>query len=153
MLYTIKDSIEVPISLKEAWDFFSNAENLELITPPSLAIKITCESKSKIHAGQIISYQVSPFLGIPLLWVTEITHLSEGHFFIDEQRVGPYRMWHHRHSFKETENGTLIEDVVDYVLPLGYLGDLIHFLFVKKQVTNIFSYRKLALQKRFSSKG
>lgn len=102
-----------------------------------------------MYAGQIITYRVSPVLGIPLFWMTEITHVREGEYFVDEQRKGPYAMWHHQHFFKPIPGGVEMTDIVNYELPLGILGDIAHLLFVKKQVEGIFEYRVKALEDRF----
>lgn len=102
-----------------------------------------------MYAGMIIAYKVHPILGIPITWVTEITHLKNLEYFVDEQRSGPYRMWHHQHIFREIHGGTLIEDIVDYILPLGPLGDAAHALFVGRQLQEIFDYREAWLADQF----
>ncbi len=150
MIYLLKDTIELPISLAQAWAFFSNPQNLSVITPPELGFKITSEVASEIYAGQIITYTVSPIFGIPMEWVTEITYLENQRYFVDEQRIGPYRMWHHQHRFKEGPGGTMVEDIVHYAMPYGMLGKMIHALVVRKQLQGIFKYRKQVLQSMFS---
>ena len=149
MIHRLKRSIELPISLDEAWPFFSNPNNLTILTPPELGMKITSEPATDTYAGQIITYTVSPILGILTLWVTEITHVNKPNFFVDEQRVGPYRMWHHQHRFNETVNGTTVEDIVDYIMPFGPLGDIIHALYVKQKLDKIFDYRNEILKDHF----
>ena len=128
--------------MDEAWDFFSSPANLQKITPEKLGFKIVSKHHGeKMYAGQIIEYYVKPLFGIPLYWMTEITHVVDKKYFIDEQRFGPYSMWHHQHHFKETPDGVEMTDIVHYKLPLGILGDLANYLFVKKQLKGIFDYR------------
>lgn len=136
--------------LKEAWAFFSNPKNLPEITPPDLNFKLTCSAPEVMYPGLIISYRVSPFCGIPVTWVTEITHIIEGSYFVDEQRVGPYRMWHHEHHFRAHEDGVEMIDQVHYVLPFGILGEAVHRLLVRSRVEEIFNFREKALVERFS---
>jgi ligand-binding SRPBCC domain-containing protein len=102
-----------------------------------------------MYPGQIIEYTVKPVLGIPLYWMTEITHVEDHKYFVDEQRFGPYSMWHHQHHFKEIEGGVEMTDIVHYKLPLGILGDIAHALFVKAQLTHIFDYRFVAVDKKY----
>lgn len=131
----------LPISVDEAWDFFSSPQNLKKITPSYLGFEITSGTPKKMYAGMFISYIVRPVLGIPLQWKTEITEVKDKEYFIDEQRVGPYKLWRHKHIFEATDSGVIMEDIVDYILPLGILGRLAHSLFVKKQLNDIFNYR------------
>jgi len=115
-----------------------------------MGFKITSELKNKkMYPGLIISYIVKPILGIPLTWVTEITEVSEGKYFIDEQRVGPYRIWHHEHHFREIDGGVEMTDLLYYRLPLGFLGKIINSLYVRKKVNGIFNYRATVLNKLF----
>ena len=148
-IYTLQIQQELPISLKEAWEFFSIPANLSKITPSDMDFIITSDSLDKIHQGQIISYRISPFAGIVMNWVTEITTAIENHFFVDEQRFGPYKMWHHEHHFEKTNKGTLITDKVSYKLPFGIIGHWAHKLFIKKQLSYIFSYRYYKLHEMF----
>ena len=106
----------------------------------------------KMYPGQMITYNVSPVLGIPLFWMTEITHVKEGEYFIDEQRFGPYALWHHEHRFKAINGGVEMTDIVSYKLPLGPLGSLAYHLFVKKEVEQIFNYRYKVLEERFGKR-
>lgn len=149
MLKRLQRKIVLPVTLTEAWGFFSNPANLALITPPKLNFVISSDVPEKVYAGAIIAYKVHPFLGIPLTWVTEITHVKECEYFVDEQRYGPYRLWHHQHLFKETDSGVEIEDIVDYILPFGPLGLFVHSLFVKRQLDSIFEYRSRVLRERW----
>lgn len=141
----------MPITLPEAWEFFSNPANLSLITPPGLGFRMTSPAPDKIYPGLILTYKVTPFLGIPVDWVTEITHVRDGEYFIDDQRSGPYSLWHHRHDFREIEGGVEVGDTVHYALPLGPIGDLAHELIVKKQLKEIFEFRSGYLTRRFGS--
>jgi ligand-binding SRPBCC domain-containing protein len=130
-------------TLDKAWAFFSGAENLQKITPSYMRFDITSPQTNKpVYAGQIITYKIHPVLGIPLNWMTEITHVKDGQYFIDEQRRGPYNLWHHQHHFEEVKDGVKMTDIVHYALPLGILGQFAHALFVKKQLEDIFSFRK-----------
>jgi ligand-binding SRPBCC domain-containing protein len=149
--YSIKSTQHLPISLEEAWDFFSSPNNLAKITPPDMGFIITSDKKDgeKMYAGQIITYILKPMLGIPVKWMTEITHVKEGDYFIDEQRFGPYKLWHHRHSFKKTATGVEMHDEVNYVLPMGFLGTIAHKLFVRKRIEHIFDYRTKVLDDFF----
>ncbi len=141
-VYSIKTVQHLPISLQEAWDFFSSPANLSTITPDHLGFQIVSKHHGeKMYAGQIIEYTVKPVLGIPLYWMTEISHVEDKKYFVDEQRFGPYSLWHHQHHFKETSAGVEMTDIVHYKLPLGVLGRLAHCLFVKKQLKQIFDYR------------
>jgi ligand-binding SRPBCC domain-containing protein len=150
-IYTLSVNQFIRISLPEAWDFFSTPGNLSKITPVHMGFEITSDLSGKMYPGQIISYKVSPLPGFKTSWVTEITHVSEGKFFVDEQRYGPYRMWHHEHHFEVHGDGVLMTDRVSYKLPLGFLGRIAHFLFVKKQLKQIFSYREICLERMFGN--
>jgi ligand-binding SRPBCC domain-containing protein len=152
-IYKLEVSQFIKISLKEAWDFFSSPVNLAKITPPHMGFIITSGKPSKMYPGQIITYKVSPVAGIKTNWVTEITHVSEQSFFVDEQRFGPYRMWHHEHHFEVHGEGVLMTDRVSYKLPLGFLGRIAHFLFVRKQLEHIFNYREQCLDSLFDLAG
>jgi ligand-binding SRPBCC domain-containing protein len=149
-LYTLFKEQKLNISLDEAWDFFSSPENLKKITPPYMGFEITSDFKQeKMYAGMIIAYIVKPVLNIPMRWVTEITHVKEKEYFIDEQRFGPYKFWHHLHQFR-VENGELIMvDKVYYALPFGIIGRIVHSLFVRKRVEGIFDYRSKVLKEIF----
>lgn len=148
-IYTLEVKQSLPISLSEAWDFFSSPKNLEKITPSHMGFRITSGDASKMFAGQIISYVVAVLPGLKTNWVTEITHVEPNKFFVDEQRFGPYRMWHHEHHFEEKENGILMTDRVSYKIPFGFLGHIAQKLFVKKQLKTIFEYRVRSLTERF----
>jgi ligand-binding SRPBCC domain-containing protein len=131
----------LPISLEKAWDFFSSPKNLNEITPPEMTFKILNELPEKMYEGMMISYKISPMLNIPLDWVTEITHIKENQFFVDEQRIGPYAIWHHEHHFKAVEGGVHMTDILHYHVGLGPLGWIASKLFVDAKVQGIFDYR------------
>ncbi len=153
-LHKIDKSIVLPISLNEAWNFFSCPSNLKEITPKELNFKILENDGEnctpKMYPGLLIQYTVSPILGIPMNWVTEITQVKKEAFFVDEQRFGPYKMWHHKHFFKAVEGGTEIRDLVHYVMPFSIFGTIAHGLFVKNQVEDIFEYREKVLREKFT---
>ena len=143
----------VPIGLDEAWEFFSDPRNLAVITPPEMAFEVTSPLPERMHPGLVISHRVRPLFGIPVTWVTEITHVIEGKLFVDEQRFGPYRFWHHQHHFRSVDDGIEIGDIVHYALPLGPLGDVLGSLFVHDRVRAIFDYRRIVLEERFGPTG
>lgn len=139
----------LPVAIEEAWDFFSNPQNLPLITPPRLGFAMTNTVPEVIHPGVIITYTIRPMPGFKVRWVTEITHVEAPRRFIDEQRFGPYRFWHHQHHFRPVQGGVEVEDLVHYGLPFGPLGGLAHGLMVRRQLQEIFSFRSQALVARF----
>ncbi len=148
-IYTLLAKQELPLSMEEAWAFFSSPKNLVDITPKHMNFVITSENLVKAYAGQIITYRVSPLPGFRSSWVTEITEVQAPNFFIDEQRSGPYVMWHHEHHFEKTENGVMMIDRVSYKLPMGALGRLFGGAFVKKQLRGVFEYRAKKLKETF----
>ena len=148
-IFKLKYSQKLPISLNEAWDFLSSPNNLELITPKSMDFNITDWDKKKAYPGQIFQYTVKPLLGIKINWVTEITQVKTNEFFIDEQRFGPYAMWHHQHFFQPHSEGVLMTDIINYKLPFWFIGRLVNQLVIKKQLESIFKYRQLELIKIF----
>lgn len=152
-IYTLETQQELKMSLDKAWDYFSSPENLAKITPPKMGFNITSKVDKKVYPGQIITYKVSPIANIKTNWVTEITQVSSKEFFIDEQRFGPYAMWHHEHWFEELPNGnTLIKDKISYKMPFGFLGHLAQNIFIKKQLKTIFNYRFTILEQLFNGK-
>ena len=140
-IYQKKSFQKLPLSIKETWDFFSDPKNLKTITPDYMGFEIVDGDDKKIFPGQIIKYNVTPLFGIPIKWVTEITHVLNEKYFVDEQRFGPYSLWHHKHFIKEIEGGVEMEDVVDYKLPFGLLGQIVHPIIVKPKLDEIFNYR------------
>lgn len=148
-IYQINTKQKLPISVKEAWEFLSSPNNLAEITPKYMNFKILSGADKSIFAGQIIQYKVTPVLGITLKWVTEITHVKQNEYFVDEQRFGPYSLWHHKHFIKEIDGGIEMEDIVDYKIPFGFLGQIAHSLFIEKKLRQIFNYREKKLVKLF----
>lgn len=148
-VYTLKASQKIPSDISSVWDFISSPKNLKEITPDYMGFEIQGDLPEKMYPGMVIQYKVSPVLGIKMTWVTEITHVEKNKYFVDEQRVGPYNMWHHQHHIKEIPGGVLMEDIIDYQAPFGLLGDVANALFIKKQLDGIFDYRKTALEQRF----
>lgn len=151
-VHTLKRVQRLPISVEKAWEFFSSPLNLKEITPAHMGFHVTSDpefSSKKMYAGQVITYTVSPLFGIPLFWMTEITQVQEGVFFVDEQRVGPYALWHHQHHFKAIPGGVEMTDLVHYRVPLGILGDFANWLFVRRQLEGIFGYRWKKLEEVF----
>jgi ligand-binding SRPBCC domain-containing protein len=151
-VFRLEAKQDLPISLKEAWDFFSNPKNLVKITPDSLGFEILSDLDSNIYPSQIIQYRVTPLPFFKTTWVTEITHMEDYHFFADKQLYGPYQLWHHKHFFKEIEGGVQIIDIVDYVPPFGILGRIINPIIIKPRILKIFDFRKREVVKMFPSK-
>ena len=136
----------VPMTLEKCWAFFSDPRNLEKITPPELQFRVRSELPPKIYPGLMIQYTVSPLFGLPLSWLTEIMHVDEPHYFVDEQRVGPYRLWHHEHFLRPAAGGGVeVRDLVHYVPPFGPLGALLNVLVIRRQLELIFAFRTQAL--------
>jgi len=133
---------KLPISIDEAWSFLSDPKNLKVITPDYMGFDIISGSDRPMYAGQIIEYIVSPVFGIKTSWVTEITHIVEKEYFVDEQRFGPYALWHHKHFITEINGGVEMEDLLHYKLPYGLLGNMFHKWLVKPKLEEIFHYRK-----------
>lgn len=149
MLYTLQSQQKLPISIEEAWLFFSDPKNLNTITPDSMKFKTLSGDEREMFQGQIIHYKISPFPFIAMEWVTEITHVENKKFFVDEQRFGPYAFWHHKHFFTEIEGGVFMEDIVHYKVPFGLIGRLFHPIIVKPKLDAIFKYRKQKLIELF----
>lgn len=153
-VYTIRVSQQLPVSLEQAWDFISSPYNLQKITPSEMNFKILngVLPQDKMFAGQIIVYSLTPMWGIRTEWVTEITHMQQNEYFIDEQRFGPYSLWHHQHSLKPIDGGVQMDDTIHYKLPLGILGQLFHRLFIRKKLKTLFDYRRQQLEAIFDNK-
>lgn len=150
-LYQLHSKQALPISMENAWDFLSNPGNLKEITPEHMGFHILSGADRPMFAGQIIQYKVSPFPGYTTKWVTEITHVEKGSYFVDEQRFGPYALWHHKHFIKNIDGGVEMEDIIDYKIPFGILGQIAHPLIVKKQLLDIFNYREQKLKELFGT--
>lgn len=151
-IYTLTAEQILETGINEAWDFFSSPENLEKITPSKMNFRITSGKPEKMYAGQIISYKIKIFPFFSSHWVTEITQVENLSFFIDEQRFGPYKMWHHEHRFKSENNTIGMHDKVTYKIPFGFLGRFAHFLFIRKKLESIFTFRAKLLSEKFNLK-
>lgn len=150
-IYQLKKSQNFTIPLEKAWAFFSNPQNLSRITPEWLNIRIISDLPNKMHSGMVIVYSVRPILNISTTWVTEIKYVHEQHFFVDEQRFGPYKFWYHQHVFREGAGGEVImEDIISYAIPFGLFGRLLNSLFIRKKIIAIFNYRERILDKIFA---
>ena len=148
----LSSSIFLPISLEQAWEYFSSPKNLNEITPADMVFKITSTLPEKMYEGMFITYKISPLLNIPMNWVTEITHIKEHEFFVDEQRKGPYQIWHHEHHFKEVKGGVMMTDHLHYDVGMGLIGLLAEWVFVDQKVKAIFDYRTQKLNTLFPVK-
>ncbi len=148
-VYTLHKKQNLPIDIETAWEFLSNPTNLKTITPDYMSFDILSGADRSMYPGQIIQYIVTPILGIKTKWVTEITHVKEYKYFVDEQRFGPYALWHHKHFIKKIDSGVEMEDIIDYKIPLGILGQMIHPILVKPKLEEIFNYRQKKLLELF----
>lgn len=148
-IYTLKKTQFLPISAETAWEFLSDPKNLKSITPDYMGFNILSGADRPMYPGQIIQYIVTPIMGIKTKWVTEITHVKDKMYFVDEQRFGPYALWHHKHFIKNVEGGIEMEDIIDYKIPFGWLGQLMHPILVKPKLEEIFAYRKQKLEELF----
>ena len=148
--FQFKTSQKLNVSIDEIWDFISSPKNLKGITPDYMGFDITSGNiGKKMYPGMIISYKVSPLMGIKTDWVSEITQVKEKEYFVDEQRVGPYKIWHHQHKVTAIDDGVLMEDIVTYAPPMGFLGNIANALFIKNKLSEIFEYRKLILKEKY----
>ena len=149
-VHSIKTVQKIPISIEEAWNFFSSPANLQTITPGNMRFKVISKNQDeKMYSGQVIEYKVSPLLHVPLYWMTEITHAEELKYFIDVQRKGPYSLWHHQHHFKKMEGGVEMTDIVHYKNPLGFLGEIANSVLIKRQLKKIFEFRFKMIEEIF----
>ena len=149
IVYRLSSKQRLPITMDEAWEFLSNPKNLKAITPSYMSFDIISGADKPMFAGQIIQYIVTPILGIKTTWVTEITHVSDKKYFVDEQRFGPYALWHHKHFIHPIEGGVEMEDIIDYKVPFGFIGRWIHPFLVKPKLTEIFNHRTKKLVELF----
>jgi len=148
-LHRMADSQRLPIPIEEAWDFFSDPRNLAVITPPEMGFEVQTDLPARMHPGLIIQYKVRPLFNVPVTWVTEISHVIEHQMFVDEQRFGPYKFWHHQHHFREIPGGVEMRDIVHYDVGFGPLGDIMNLLIVQRRVQAIFDFRRRVLVQRF----
>ncbi|WP_412985723.1 SRPBCC family protein [Pontimicrobium sp. IMCC45349] len=150
-VYRLHTKQNLPITMEEAWAFLSDPKNLKTITPDYMSFDILSGADRPMFPGQIIQYIVTPIFGIKTKWVTEITHVVDHSYFVDEQRFGPYSLWHHKHFIKPIKNGIEMEDIIDYKLPFGWLGQLMHPILVKPKLNEIFKYRQAKLIELFGN--
>ena len=136
----------MPIPLEDAWDFFSSPLNLARITPKEMGFNITSPftADTKMYEGMIITYKITPLFGVKMNWMTEITHVKDGEYFVDEQRFGPYALWHHEHHFKKIKGGVHMTDILNYAIPYGPFGSIANKIIVERQIKKIFAYREKA---------
>ena len=152
MIHRFRATQIVPASLETCWTFFSDPGNLARLTPPALDLQIVSDLPSEMHVGLMIEYRVRPLFGLGMRWLTEITHVERSHCFVDEQRVGPYRLWHHEHHFRALDNGRVeMRDVIHYVLPFSPVSDILHPWLVAPELRGIFAYREQAVREYFSA--
>ena len=147
----LKQEQFLPITLVEAWHFFATPKNLNEVTPHDMVFEITSELPDTMYEGLLIHYRLKPMLNIPVDWCTEITHIKEEEYFVDEQRKGPYKIWHHEHHFMEVTDGVLMTDNLQYEIGKSFIGWLAGILFVHKKVRNIFEYRYKTLETLFTN--
>ncbi len=150
-IFRLHKKQKLPISIDDAWHFLSSPENLKTITPDYMGFNIISGADRPMFPGQIIQYIVTPLMGIKTKWVTEITHVVDKHYFVDEQRFGPYALWHHKHFIKAIDGGVEMEDIIDYKLPLGFIGKLVQPFLVKPKLEEIFNYRAQKLEELFGT--
>jgi ligand-binding SRPBCC domain-containing protein len=151
-IHTLHTHQIIRATAEQAWDFFSDPRNLAKITPPDMGFIVKSDLPPRIHAGMMIEYRVSPLLGIPMTWLTEITQVREGAYFVDEQRVGPYAIWHHEHHFHDLGDGRIeMQDKVTYTLPLSPFSEVVHPFLVKPQLAKIFAFREKRVNKLFGA--
>ncbi len=148
-MFVLEKNVIVRADLDAVWKFFSSPANLKLITPAEMGFDILTGETDEMYPGQMISYRVKPLIGMPLKWITEITHVEEKRYFVDEQRYGPYRLWHHEHHFRQVDEGVEMIDRISYILPFGIIGRLAHRFFVKNKVNRIFEYRSHIIEQLF----
>ncbi len=139
----------LPLSRDEAWAFFSDPANLQRITPPDMGFEVRSPLPREAYPGLMIRYRVRPLFGVPVTWLTEITQVRAGEYFVDEQRAGPYRLWHHEHHFREVPGGVEMRDIVHYALPFGVVGDWVNRWVVARRVAGIFAHRRRVLEGMF----
>ena len=148
-IYTLHKKQNLPITKEKAWEFLSSPKNLKTITPDYMGFNILSGADRPMFSGQIIQYIVTPILGIKTKWVTEITHVEEGKYFVDEQRFGPYALWHHKHFINEIDGGVEMEDIIDYKVPFGILGQMLYPILIKPKLEEIFNYRQKKITEIF----
>lgn len=159
-IHRLSRTQQLPIDLDAAWRYFWTPLNLQQMTPEFLHFRLTSEVPPTIHPGLILTYSIAAIAGIPMTWVTEIKHVvgpsdtRDGVCqFVDEQRLGPFRFWHHLHRFTPNADGVRMEDIVHYVMPWGWLGESVHQLFIRHRLRQIFEFRRNYLDGLFREGG
>jgi ligand-binding SRPBCC domain-containing protein len=151
-IHTIQRTQIVRSPLRDCWLFFSNPQNLARLTPPALDFQVLSDVPEEIYPGLMIQYRVRPLFGLPLIWLTEISHVEPERSFVDEQRLGPYRLWHHEHHFRGLdEYHTEMRDRVHYILPFAPFSEFMHPWLVKPKLEQIFDYRERETQQIFNA--
>lgn len=150
-MYQLKRTQFIHADLQTCWNYFSSPANLRVITPNYIDFRVHTIVPENLYEGLIIRYTIRPILGIPLSWISEIKIIREGNYFIDEQRRGPYGMWHHEHHFKEVEGGVEMTDLISYRMPFSFIGRFFHWLFIRKQLESIFDYRFRKVDELFNT--
>ena len=146
LVYTQK----IPAGIEEVWDFFTNPQNLVHITPKEMHMKITNKDDiGSLYKGMIISYELSPFFDFPVRWSTEIQHVDKPREFADEQKSGPYEFWRHKHLFREVPEGVEMTDIIEYKIPLGFIGEMLNQFLVHNRLEYIFAYRYRKIEEIF----
>ena len=150
-LYRLQRTQTLPLSVEEAWTFFSSPQNLPSITPPWLNLAVQGEVPDAIYPGTVFHLHLTPIFGLKVVWITEITHVDPPHYFVDEQRFGPYRFWHHQHLFRPLESGTEMTDTVSYAMKYGPFGRMLHDCIIERLLHQIFDFRQRSLERIFQS--
>ena len=146
--YLTREQI-IPATLEQVWDYFSDPRNLDEMTPPDMRFRILTAPLPRMYEGQIVEYRVEFVRGLPALWLTEIAHVREPRYFVDEQRIGPYRFWYHEHKFEPVAGGTHMSDQVTYSIGFGPLGDLLNAIWIGRRLKRIFDFRAEKIRQLF----
>lgn len=149
MIHYLHREQVIPAPAEDVWAYFCDPKNLNEITPPDMNFEIVQGGDAAMYKGQIIEYRVEFIRGVRSLWLTEIAHVRDGEYFVDEQRIGPYRFWYHEHIFEKVPNGTKMTDCVTYAIPFAVLGDAVNAVWISKRLKNIFDFRKRKIAELF----
>jgi ligand-binding SRPBCC domain-containing protein len=153
MIHTLRREQLIPAAVGAVWDFFATPKNLDLLTPPGLKFFTPAPPEGRMYAGQLIAHRIRIFPGYWARWLTEIRQVREREYFVDEQRVGPYKFWYHEHHFRAAPGGTLMTDQITYQVCYGPLGWLVNELWIKRALRKIFDYRRGAIERAFGGGG
>ncbi len=152
MIHHLEREQVIPADIGRVWEYFATPANLDEMTPPDMAFEIVRGGEGRMHAGQLIEYRVDVLPGWKTRWLTEIRHVQEGQYFVDEQRAGPYRFWYHEHRFEPVPGGVRMKDRVAYQLPFGVLGEMLHALVIRPRLEAIFDFRRSKIEELFGDK-